>query len=442
MQHDDLSNFGIRKQVTHPFFFSFFLFVVFSACLPLSVNINGLQIFTPYVVVIFFAFLILLVWILFPKRIIKRKEEFAFIAAMILPFLTATLSVDPSDAFKQSVNGLYAATVFLIIKYCLRMRLLKSDDIQLIAFFLFYFLTVVAMLQIVLQEPVGIISNYFGAGDSQTSRWQGELRISGTFGNANVFAQVYVLYSSILLSKYLYSHNESSIYKAIFISGVTFFIVGASLSRSGLLFALVLHFVIYTLSMKNSQKKQKLLLIFVSFVTIFILYVVFFLVLKSGLIDRAERFTDLNFSNRFETYLGALNLLQDPLVAVFGVGSGQFFEGSATHEIYYSYKSWMDQTEINSSVHNWLLQIATENGLIVMMLYLYAIIKTAQRGWQKLKAPGGWLAATFSIVLIVLYFVPLQFTTTANSPWILTPVAIIFACIHREQNIIVLFQRS
>lgn len=435
ISNDNLINQPKVKFITHKFFLILFFSLAISAICPLEMVFYGFQIYTPYPTLLIMAPFALFVWLLRPHRIKLRKEEVIFIITPLLILLTSTVSINPNDAAMQSLIMVYPAIIFLIVKYYLRMHLLRRNDLILLAFIVFFILTVLALFQYAWQEPIGVVANYFGDKIfDETYSITGKLRVSGTFTNANVFAQVYTIYSAIVVASCLFYFRSPRPCLAVFVSALSLFIVVTSLSRSGLLFAIFCQFSLYVYWIKCGRLIQR---IWIIIATLFISIVIITstVVIQEKHLTGMERITDLSETHkRTEVYLVALYMLQEPRVAFAGVGSGQFFEGTAARGIYHSYKAWLDPTEINSSVHNLILQLATENGIIIMLLYMYTVIKTVKRGWLIRKVPEGWFASTLAIILGSLYLTALQFGTTGTSPWILTPVAIIFVWIQNEYD--------
>ncbi len=415
----------------------FMLFcLLLSAGIPLTTKVYEFRVFTPYVVFIWIGMFSFFTWLMRPQKVIWRREEVVFVVIPILIAITSAVGVDPSESLMTSSVMFYAVMVFLAIKYCLRIRLLKRQDLFFLAFIFFTLFTLLAIIQYLLQEPFGIIARYFGENISEGSFWRGreQLRVSGSFTSANVFAVVYGIYGTVLVSGLLWKEDKPRIYYALIITFILLFVTSLSLSRSGMLFAIVSQLAIYVFWIKrSSDKKYKMNLVIVVFVVCF-LVISLLIMVDRVFIHGAERFTSMTFQRRVETYLGSLRLLQYPRVALLGMGSGQFFEGSAEYGIYYTSYTWRDPSLIFSSVHNWPLQIATENGLGILFLYVYTIVKTFRRGWSIKDLPNGWFAASLCITVAVLYMTALQFDNSGTTPWILTPVAVLFAWIQNEYD--------
>ncbi|WP_166805116.1 O-antigen ligase family protein [Nitrosococcus wardiae] len=408
--------------------------MVLAACAPLAIAFYNIPIYTPYLPFLAVVVLALFMWLLRSRRLIRRREEFAFVSAQALIVLTSVASVDPNEAISASIVAIYAAGIFLIVRYFLTIQLLKKTDLLVWSAIIFALLTVVALLQFILQSNIGIVSTYFGKNFAEGTYADEALRISSTFGNANVFSQVYTIYGTILVSSCLFYFRWLRL--ALLLSCLIIFVVAISLSRSGIIFTLFLQIAIYLYWVMSSRRRrgERMAVVGIIVVCASAILGISSLYITDDLIPGASRFADFSDSGRLETYFGAMQLLQDPFVALFGVGSGQFFEGSAIHGIYYGYKVWLQPYELKSTVHNWFLQIATENGVVVLFLYVYAIFKTARRGWSIRKLSDGWLAASLAITMLSLYMTALQFGTTGTTPWILTPIAIILAWIQNEYD--------
>jgi len=127
----------------------------------------------------------------------------------------------------------------------------------------------------------------------------------------------------------------------------------------------------------------------------------------------------------------AMQLLSHPSVAFYGVGSGQFFMAVSHFGITLQYETWRSLTDIHSAVHNWPLEIATQSGIPALLIYAYAVFRTAARGWAFRSTEGGRLIAAFGLIVAILYLTALQLDTTGTSPWVLTPVVFMLVWIQQ-----------
>lgn len=430
----------VKNNSGHSIFFAMIFLIVVAAIAPLSSESHGILIFTPYLPFLVAASWAMLVWLSKPKQILRRREEMVFVGIPGLIILLSMASISPDDALKTSVVTIYAMGVFLLTRYCLRIRALKKNDLVLWAAIVFTFLTIVALLQFFLQTNIGVVATYFGESSEEGSyvfAWK-QLRVSGTFSNANVFAQVYTLYGTIVIAACIFSSRISYFRWAFFISSLMTFVVVTSLSRGGLIFTILVQIAIYIFWLTRCRRKRstRIIVIGVSFIGLLIVLGVGSMFFFDGFVPGISRFLDTrdnSISIRIEMVYDALQLLKDPIVLLFGVGSGQFFEGLIEHHIAFTYKYWLRPDEM-STIHNWFLQICTENGLLILLLYVYVIYKTVLRGWSIRTVPGGWLPSSLAIIVATLYLTALQFDTSGTTPWILTPVTIILAWIQNEYD--------
>lgn len=408
--------------------------VVVAALAPLSVRIYFLPIYAPYLPFAVVAMLMLAIWLLCPGRSARRIEETAFLVAPILSMIFSLLNPNPSDAFGSSLAGVYAAGLFVLVRYGLRIGAIKRLDFLRWATIAFVALAAVALAQIVLQTNVGVVSAYFGqnlSGGSYAD--ESRIRVSGTFGNANVFAQVFAIYGGVIISALLFLYRR--VLAALVFSVMLTAIVVSTLSRSGFLFAVAMQSAIYIYwLMRETRITAVGLVAGLGGVLITVLIFAGLLYYSDSQIAGLSRLADTGDGGRLVMIQGALRLLSDPLVAVIGVGSGQFFPAISAHDILMPYKEWRNLSDIDSSVHNWTLQVATENGLLVLLLYVYAVVMSVMRGWSVRRLEGGWMPASIAIIVSLLYLIPLQFTTSGVTPWILTPVAIALAWIQNEYD--------
>ena len=158
------------------------------------------------------------------------------------------------------------------------------------------------------------------------------------------------------------------------------------------------------------------------------------------LIPGISRLYDLDdsgtsISSRMETYSGAIEIMGNPRILFF-VGSGQFYEALEIHNIDVEFKSYIAPEDKMGSVHNWPLLMITEYGGLVFVLYLFAIYKTVKNALVKGKTvgPPNNLVAIAGIIIAVSYVVPFSFSTSGNTPWLLTPIIMLMAFIHDEYD--------
>lgn len=426
-------------------FFGLFLAIIIAAIAPLTLPFYNIIVYTPYIPFCVIIIMLSLYWLQKPRKIFKRREEYIFITAQVLIVLLA-VSHDSSTSLSTSVVALYTIGLFWIARFLLSVRVLNRSNLFFTVKIVLAVLTIIALLQFVLHKNIGMVATYFGENlvQGHYSTTGGTFfRISSTFTNPNIFSQVYTSYASILIAVLLFNNSSPRLFLSIVASGVMTFVVAISLSRSGLLFSILVQMALYRfwISQGGQGKRERhAILIIMSFAVLLIALIGFSFV-GADLIPGISRFSEFGIENdinkkRLIVYGGALQLLRDPLVLMFGVGKGQLFQSMVEHGIFVDYKLVVLPEDLYGSVHNWVLLIATEYGLIVLVLYIYAIYQTISRGWSLRKTPGGLMAASCAIILATLYLSAFQFGTTGVSIWLLTPITIMFAWIQNEYDLV------
>ena len=224
---------------------------------------------------------------------------------------------------------------------------------------------------------------------------------------------------------------------------VSLLIIMSSLSRSGVLGAIVAYTLIYWYWFARAVRYKGIgvIVIFVFAVCIVTGALIVGYFSHGELIPGISRLYDLDdsgtsISSRMETYSGAIEIMGNPRILFFGVGSGQFYEALEIHNIDVEFKSYIAPEDKMGSVHNWPLLMITEYGGLVFVLYLFAIYKTVKNALVKGKTvgPPNNLVAIAGIIIAVSYVVPFSFSTSGNTPWLLTPIIMLMAFIHDEYD--------
>ena len=190
------------------------------------------------------------------------------------------------------------------------MRLLTSEDIRRYSSVIFALLAAVALAQIITQQPIGLVANYFGKDTAQSSFWGSQFRISATFTSPNLFAIVFQFFSSLLFARYLYVPSVRSLPKALLLVLLTSFIIFTSLSRSGMLFSVVLFLLQYALWLRDDHEVRNKWVanaVLVFFALLFLFGLGNFVVEFVG--NGIDRLSNLSDSNRVTLAVGALGLL-------------------------------------------------------------------------------------------------------------------------------------
>jgi len=420
-----------------------FLFITLASVAALSKDVCSIPIYTPYIPFVVVMVLYLKQRVVSSKKTLRRREEYIFVFSQILILLLALISIDPQEAFPKSITALYAAALYLVTRHYLQTGAIRSSNVVVFFSCALTVLMLVGLLQVVMRNNIGVVATYFGDNLSQGAYESdfGGVRISGTYTNPNVFAQAMALYAGIVIAVLLFYKRRPRFFLALMISGITTFLVASSLSRSGLMFSFLVQVAVYGFwVMRGGRHRfQRFALFAMLIFSLFVVVLVSVSFVGDEPIPGISRFTsvendDVAITGRINSYLAALQLLGDPGVLLFGVGAGQFYESAMKHGINLEYKSWIAPEDNFGSVHNWILMIVTEHGLIVLLLYIYAICKTVSRGWFLRKLPRGWLPASLAIVIAMLYLSAFQVGTTGTTVWLLTPVVIMLAWIQNEYD--------
>ena len=342
--------------------------------------------------------------------------------------------------------AVYAAGLYWLARYLFKTQIIDGSHLLISAGTITLILAVLAALQYLTKQNIGVVPGYFGenlvqgVGESR----EGGVRVSGTFANSNVFAQVLTFYSSIILAYILFFCGRRRLLIALTFSMISLSIIALSLSRSGILGATFAHMVLYWFWMLKGGKRRgdRLTLLIFLMICGVVAALILISFVDAELIPGISRFLDTDisgrsFSSRIETYSGAIEILQNPRVFFLGVGSGQFYEALAMQNIDIEYKSYIPSDRNFGSVHNWPLLITTEHGFIVLSLYVYALYKTIKKGLflGKANTRRDAMTGAIALVLAVFYVVPFSFGTAGNTPWLLTPIIFVLAWIQNEYDI-------
>lgn len=420
--------------------FVLMLLLVVAAMAPLQTDVYGVRIYTPYLPFSMALLLLLSLWVLRLDRVSLRREEIALMGVSLLGVAFSFASVDPQKALNGALMLVYASGVYMIVRYWMRLGILTRENLIGICVVAFVLLSLIALLQILLQKNIGVVSTYFGessAGGTYADSGS-RLRISGPLGNANVFSQVYAVYGTIVVAVLLFSRSgPMRVGYALMTTLLLVLIVVASLSRSGIIGIVILQGALYLYWIGRDRRAApaRFLVVAIPVLALMIVLAALYALYPhaAGSVG-LSRLLDSGGGGRLALAEGAWLLISEPKVALFGVGSGQFFKGIAEYGVFLPYKEWREIDEITSSVHNWTLQVAVENGLVVLLLYVYALAGTVMRGWSVRRSRLGWVPAALGLIVAVLYMVPLQLTTAGLTPWVLTPVYILLAWIQHEYD--------
>lgn len=420
-----------------------FFVIVLAAIAPLSTIFLGIQVDTPYVPLVPLLLLCFALWALNPRRILRNREEYVLVFSQFLILLLTLQSTDPFQSFSISILFGYLAGLYWLSRFLLKAQIVCRQHLLIAAAVITLIQVVLAAVQFVSKQNVGVIPAYFGSNLTQgaAETLLGGVRISGTFSNSNVFAQVLAFYSSAILAFILFVYRGNRFLLASLFSIVSLSAVVLSLSRSGTLAAFCSQILLYWFWIRKggSRSLDRLILIIITSICVCLVGVLLLSFFSAEAIPGVSRLADTDktgasFSSRIETYLAAIEILKQPRIFFFGVGHGQFYEVLELNNIFINYKSYIPSDSNFGSVHNLPLLIATEHGFVVLTLYVYALYKTIKKGLflGKENTPTYNMAASMALIIVVFYVVPFSFGTTGNTPWLMTPIIITMAWIQHE----------
>lgn len=408
------------------------LLILASASMPLAPRFAGVNFYTPYVFIIPVAILVVASWALQNGRIRLSRAARAYAIVPVLMFLLLLFGEDRTEQLNAILPYFFGSLLFLTTLLLFKYNYISSNILLRFAYIFFLIETPIVIVQSMGWSEFGIISSYLGAGEERLVTFGESVRISGTFGNPNVFAQVYQLMSAIIVSDFLFSRRQPKVFLSLVVIALTGLVIVLTLSRSGLLFFILVNASLLIAFMKEPGRKASKTIILFMLAVIFLTLVVL-VILQLDSFTISARFKNLESSGRLETYLGALSLLRELDVLLYGVGGDQFFEGAARHGIYFQWKSWIAPELMTTSVHNLTLKMLTEFGVVVSFFYAWAVVGFIRIGYRTVWPNRPREKLMFAMPLLFLFLIPFQLGTTGASIWLISIFSIYFAVIESER---------
>lgn len=406
---------------------SFVFCILASACAPLAPSVGAIQIYTPYVVVLPLFILVVCAWMVHTPRITLSKLALAYVLCPILMLLFSFWGYNISGQLDATLPYIFGAAIFLVVVLLQRYFRLNFNSVIAFAYCFLLVESFVVIVQVLSGTDFGVPSTYLGSGKQIATTWNGAIRASGTFGNPNVFSQVYELMSAIVVADLLFSSNARRMLFGLAVVLVTGLIIALSLSRSGMLFFFATNLlIVYRFLRRRDSLKNKSLIV----VTVIMLVVVLaFPVINELRLTVADRLLTYKDSTRIQMYSNALQLASMPSVWFSGVGAGQFFVGAEKHGLNVSFHTWTAVEKLNTSVHNLTLKVLVESGVIVFMLYFTAVIGFIRRALKRNGCLGFRMRMMIGFPLLALFGIPLQLGTSGATIWIISFISVYFAFI-------------
>ncbi len=421
----------MSKAINRTFGGASVLTILASASLPLAPRLFGVNFYTPYFFIIPIFFLFFASWALQNGKVRLSYAAKAYAIVPILMFFLHFLGDDRIEQLNETLPYIFGFMVFFTTLLIFRFFSVTIDILVTFAFLFLLVETPIVMAQSAGWSNFGIISSYFGSGEERSALFGQVVRVSGTFGNPNVLAQVYQLIAAIVVSHFLFLRRRPRVFLSLAVFALTGLVIVLTLSRSGLLFFVLVNSSIVIAFMREpSAKRSKGILFFM--IAAITMPLMIFIILQSDSLTILSRFQNLETVGRLETYIGAISLLREPSVLIYGVGGGQFFEGAARYGIYFEYRNWIPPELLNSSVHNLTLKMLTEFGAIVSFLYALAVVGFIRIGLKKTWADSPREKMMFVMPLVFLFLIPFQLGTTGSSIWLISIFSIYFAVIENE----------
>ncbi|KEO57111.1 O-antigen ligase family protein [Thioclava indica] len=413
-----------------------YLTLVVSSVISLGTFFSGIPIYLPYIPAVLLIAGLSSVFIVNPTIQISRGEDTCVLIIAVLPLFFSNFAIYPDAALADSIVFLYFGVIYFATKYLLRIGLLTAVCLLRYLGIVFFILVSIGLLQVATRSPIGLVSLYVGSSDQIVASYDGAFRVSGTLVSPNVFGNILALLFPVgfwVLRRQFGRKNMVAI--SVLLVAVVATDILYSGSRAAFLFLSVSFASTYIVWLRVDRSvKNKWLSALVLVLT---LLAVSTLVLmpSEGANTILDRLTMTTGSGRISMYYGALNLLQNPKILIVGSGAGQFFREVAHVGIHIDYKNWVNYNDLHSSVHNWMLQSVTENGIIYFFAWIFFLVILFRRALYLKRVNDDWFTFIIGLNLMLLYLLPLQFDTSMNNPSILTIVAVCAALISHRARI-------
>lgn len=416
---------------------TFFYILVITSFVSLVYRIGGYPIYPSYPA-LFACIILAVLHITNRKKInIPGFSDMVIATLGMLPFFLSIFARSPEEARESSFVFIYFAATFFTVKYLLNRKIIAISSIISGFSVVFFSMLFIGVLQALTGSPIGLIANYFGSSSSEGALYQGSFRVSGTLASPNVFANclVFLMPAGV---HYIFKHLKirEAYVIALCVIILSFLLVIGSGSRAGVLYLCISLLAGYAIWLRQCRtvKNRSITIVLLGIVFISSIFIVYSMRLDSP--SLVVRVLETGDSGRLSTYRRALSIIQEPRTLLIGVGSGQFFEALYDRNMEIEYRSWMDPQDIPSTVHNWVLQVVSEMGIITFSAWLFFIVFVYRRAVYVFSQDRNIVFFLFGINFVSLFLVPLQFDTSVSNPSVLTIIALAGAMIiYRSESL-------
>lgn len=410
-------------------------FVIFSF-VSLVLRVNGYPIYPSYPPLILCIAIGVISSVRRNRIRVPKYDDVLVLGIGLFPFLLSPFARNSELARESALIFIYFSAAYLITKSFLSKGVITITSIISALMVAFYIILIIGTLQAVTGTPIGLIANYFGSGSSEGAYHSDLFRVSATMTSPNVFANCLVFLLPAGLHSLTSIKKSQSIILALLMFIVIVFLLFSSGSRAGLVYFVFSGLCIYMVWLRKDHAIKNRWL--TGFVLLLIFSTVAYSIMTTNIFNNtvASRFFEATDSGRLSTYRAAFSILGDPKIILTGVGGGQFFNELYHKNVLFEYQGWKDPRDIYSTVHNWMLQILSELGIITFFVWILFIISVFRCAVYVFGRDNDILFFMLGINFVILFLVPLQVDTSISNPSVLTAIAVTGAVIvHRSKTL-------
>ena len=349
-----------------------------------------------------------------------RLIKFDYVFMLFMLWLALSMSVNDAWGFGANNMGFWIKS-FLIGIY-LRHNLYRLYSLPALVWFfaiVLFFEVSLGILQGITQSSIGVVQQYFGQIMDHTSVYNTGVihvvRVQGTFKHCNILGNWIVMLLPLIITKALVSVGSQRRFCWLCAAAAIVALI-LTLSRGNwgaLVFGLfVMANVTGILKAKRFNMSKAVAGALVGGTYMVLMSAIFFeelSVFTDALTQRVEKLPgSRSGTTRYNLALGAIQLIDENLL--WGVGLGK------SNELLH-YTDYEIRERFSSTVHNIFLIIATEGGLVALVLFLIFLwqpIKNLYRVAKKRPgvaqeedsfAAAGLLGGYSSLVFAMLWYV-------------------------------------
>lgn len=314
----------------------------------------------------------ILALILLPMSLRKKIQSVKKTDLFVIIFLVWNIFVFLNHPYTNVLYGIIKLGEILLTYNILRIYISKEalPNISFLLISILFFQSLLGGLQFLFQRNLGILlesSNLAYPFGLATVEERSLFRISGTFGHANMFAVVI-----ITLLPFLFIYNN---YLIDFIKIIAAVILVFTYSRSAWMIGFPLFILLSFKNIKNffyTTLKHKFIIKLASIILIVLLLFPILLIRFNTTYQAFDEYG--SFGVRVKIYQEAFNLIkQNPL---FGVGINRFQQVASENPITDIFQ--VTKYSAGTRVHNLFLELATEIGIIgllIFLIFIYTVMK-------------------------------------------------------------------